>query len=202
RERIDQAPEMAARQRVHAAGRLVQKEDARLVQDRAAEREPLPPAAGEIARERLFASGEAGHVDDEASPLRQPRVVEAVDAAEESDVLIDRQQLVEREALRHVSDAPFDAFGILRDVHATHGRVARRRREEAAEHPDRRGLPRAVAAEKAEDLPLADVERDVADGDEAAEAPRETPHFDGVTVLVQGPSQGALPRAARSRSRG
>ena len=42
----------AARHRIDAAGRLVEKHDRRLVEDGAAEREPLAPAAGEIARQR------------------------------------------------------------------------------------------------------------------------------------------------------
>ena len=49
REMIDEAPELAPRDRIDAAGRLVEKHDRRLVQDGAAEREPLTPAAGEIA---------------------------------------------------------------------------------------------------------------------------------------------------------
>ena len=41
-----------------------------------------------------------------------------------ADVLIDGQQLVEREALRHVADAPLDAFGIAADVDAADDRGA------------------------------------------------------------------------------
>ncbi len=69
RQRVDEPPELAARQRIDAAGRLVEKEDRRLVEDRAAERQPLPPAAGEIARERVLAAGQAGHLDHEPAPL-------------------------------------------------------------------------------------------------------------------------------------
>ena len=52
--------------------------------------------------------------------------------------------------------------------------------QQAAEHADRRGLAGAVAAEEAEDLAGADVERHVVDGDEAAESAREVPDFDRV----------------------
>ena len=152
-QRVDQPPELAARQRIDAAGRLVEKEDRRLVEDRAAEREPLPPAAGEIARERVLAAAQAGHLDHERAPRFEPRAAQPVDAAEEADVLIDGEQLVEREPLRHVADAPLDAFRIG-------GRRRCRRRcavpdvgsQQAAEHADRRRLAGAVAAEEAEDL--------------------------------------------------
>ena len=42
-----QIPQLAARHRVDAGGRLVEEDDARLVHQRGAEREPLLPAAGE-----------------------------------------------------------------------------------------------------------------------------------------------------------
>ena len=69
REHVDQPPELPPRQRIDAAGRLVEEEDRRLVQDRAAERQPLAPAAGEIARQRRLPAGETGHLDDEPAPL-------------------------------------------------------------------------------------------------------------------------------------
>ena len=78
--------------------------------------------------------------------------VEPVDAAEEADVLIDGQQLVEREPLRHVADALLHAFGIARDVDAADERRAGRRPQQAAQHADGRRLAGAVAAEEAEDL--------------------------------------------------
>ena len=69
RERVDEPPELAARQRIDAAGRLVEEEDRRLVEDRAAEREPLPPAAGEIARERVLAALQPAISSTNAPPL-------------------------------------------------------------------------------------------------------------------------------------
>ena len=56
RQVADQIPEPPARQRIDAAGRLVEKHDRRLVEDGAAEREPLAPAAGQIARQRVLAA--------------------------------------------------------------------------------------------------------------------------------------------------
>ncbi len=54
RERIDQVPEPPARGRVDARGRLVEEQDRRLVQHRAAERQALLPAAGKIVDDRVF----------------------------------------------------------------------------------------------------------------------------------------------------
>src|SRR6476619_6129003 len=56
RQIVDEVPELAAGDGVDAAGRLVQEHDRRLVKDGAAERQPLPPTAGKVAGERVFAA--------------------------------------------------------------------------------------------------------------------------------------------------
>jgi hypothetical protein len=52
-ELVDQLPEAAARQRVDARGRLVEEQDRRLVQHRAAERQALLPAERQLAGQRF-----------------------------------------------------------------------------------------------------------------------------------------------------
>jgi hypothetical protein len=96
---VDQPPELASCQGVHAARRLVQEQNRRLVQNGAAEREALAPPAGKIARQRRLAPAESCHLQHELTPLRELRTIEAVDTSPEADVLIDRQQFVEREPL-------------------------------------------------------------------------------------------------------
>ena len=156
------------------------------MKDRAAEREPLTPPTGEIARERVLAAGQAGHLEHETAPFRETRRVEAVHAAKEANVLVDGQQLVEREALRHVADALLHALGIGRHVDAPDRSAARCRPQQAAEHANRRGLAGAVAAEKAEDLAAPDVERQSVDGHERAEPAREIPDLDRALPVAGG----------------
>src|SRR6185436_14763411 len=157
---------------------LVEEDDSRLVEDRAPERQALTPSAGEIGGEHLLAAAETCHVEHEVASLGEPRAGNAVDAAEEGDVLIDGELLVEREALRHVADAPLHAFGIGADVDAAHRGGARRGPEQAAEHPDGGGLAGAVAPEKSEHLAGLHVERHVVHGDEVAEPACEVAHLD------------------------
>src|SRR5512145_3366025 len=116
RQIIDEPPELPSRQRVHTTGRLVEEDDRRFVENGAAEREPLSPAGRERAGQRALATAKASHVEDEVTPRGEPILAQSINAAEERDVLIDGQLLVEREALRHVADAAFDALGILSDV--------------------------------------------------------------------------------------
>ena len=106
--------------------------------------------------------------------------VEPVDAAEEADVLIDREQLVEREALRHVADAPLDAFGIAPT------RRCRRQspcRDVGLSSPHSMrivvDLPAPLLPRKPKISPRAHVERHVVDGDEVAEAAGQVLDLDG-----------------------
>src|SRR5439155_8989351 len=115
---VDEMPEFAPGQGVDAARRLVEKDDARLVEDRAAEREPLTPPAGQIGGARVFAASETRHLQHEAAAAVEPATIESVHAAEEPDVFVDRERLVQREALRHVADPPLHALRIAAHVDA------------------------------------------------------------------------------------
>src|SRR6185503_18967045 len=127
RELVDQVPEFAAGQRIDAAGWFVEEQDGRLVENRAAEREPLPPAAGQFRGAHLLAAAEAGHLEDERPAIVKALALEAVETTEEPDVLVHCELLVERKALRHVADAPLHTFGIPPDVDAADcGRAAGR----------------------------------------------------------------------------
>ena len=124
REIADQVPESSSRERIDAAGRLVEKHDSGFVEDGATKREALAPSAGQIACERVFASQQARHLEHELAARHETFTRQSVDAAEELDVLIDRQRLVERELLRHVADRAFHAFGVLAHIDAANERRA------------------------------------------------------------------------------
>src|SRR5215469_1831403 len=94
-------------------------------------------------------------------PLAPP--VEVVDAGDEDEVLLDGQVLVEREPLGHVAGAALDLVGLPADVEAEAGSLAGVGVEQAAEHPERRGLARAVGPEKAADAPLAELDGEALD---------------------------------------
>ena len=183
---LDEPPETPARHRVHTAGRLVQEDDGWLVQNRAAERQTLAPAAGQIARQGPLTSSQAGHFDDEFAPFGDPLVVEAVQPAEEPDVLVDCQQFIQGEPLGHVADAALHLLGIAAHVDAADDRGAGGRLEQAAEHADGRRLAGAVGAEEAEDFSLLHIEADVIDGHEPAEASRQIANDDGAHDISLG----------------
>jgi hypothetical protein len=92
---VDQTPEAPPRYWVHSAGRLVEKEDWRLVKDCAPEGQALSPATRQVTGKDVLPALQASHLQHEPSPLPPPLAVEAVEAREELDVLADGQALVQ-----------------------------------------------------------------------------------------------------------
>ena len=142
------------------------------MQNRAAERQALLPAAGQRRDQRVLASAEAGHLDGEAHALGAARARGTpIDAAEEAQVLRDGQVAIEREFLRHVAD-------VL--AHRLRGRARRRcrrpgraRRSAAAgrrECGSMVDLPAPLGPRKPMISPRRDLEADMIDRDEGAEA--------------------------------
>ena len=162
---------------VDARGRLVEQEQLGLMQHAGGEREALLPAAGERSGELRGAAAEAQAFDrpvDGGAALRH-----AVDAGDEVEVLADREVLPEREALRHVADAPLDLAALLDDVVAEAGAGAGVGRQQPAYDADRGRLAAAVGPEEAEDLAAPDLQRQVVDDMLVAEALVQPANIDG-----------------------
>src|SRR5206468_927193 len=152
-------PGGAARGRIEAGRRLVEEHEVRIGDERDAEVEPAFLAA----RKRLHARvalvrepDELDHLVDVARPL--------VIAGEHPVDLADRQVLEELGLLQHDADPLAEPALAARRVVPENGDVARVALPVALEDLDRRRLARSVRAEQSEDLALADVEADAADG--------------------------------------
>ena len=146
---LDQFPELPARQRVDAGGRLVEDQEIRIVDQRAAQTELLLHAAGELARGPAGKGRHAGRVQQfDDPPLALGRGL-AEQLAEEIEVLRHAEGRIEvlAEALRHVGDAVV-AGGSMR----LHRHVAAQRLDVAL-------LNLAHAGDQAEQGRLADAVR-------------------------------------------
>ena len=177
RERMDLVPELAPRLGIDAGGRLVEQQKLRVGQRAGAEREPLLPAARQLARELLLAPGEPEPLDHRAR--RRARIGEPIEPRDEFEVLAHREVLIEAEALRHVADVALDLVGLGADVVAEAGAVALVGREQPAQHADGRGLAGAVGAEEAVDRAALDLHRQVAHDLAAAEGFGQPVDIDG-----------------------
>ena len=137
---VDEPPELPARQRIDAGGRLVQDQEIGIVDQGAAERELLLHPAGQLAGRAIRKGMQPGRAQ-EARAARATlgrRLPEQ--ASEIVDVLHDREARIEiaAQALRHVGDARHDAVAV------------RRRSDVAAERANGPGLQAANAGDQAE----------------------------------------------------
>src|SRR5262249_15138401 len=89
--------------------------------------------------------------------------VEAVDAADELEVLADREIFIEAEALGHVAGLALDGVALAHEIVAKTRAAAAVRRQQAADHAERRRLARTVGAQEAADAAPLDAERHVVD---------------------------------------
>src|SRR5580704_10401025 len=103
-ELVDQIPEGAARDRIDSRGGFIQKQNGWFMENGAAERQALLPTAGEQAREAAATFFETGHAENIVFTFGAAIFGDAIDTAEEIDILFHRKIVIERKALRHVAD--------------------------------------------------------------------------------------------------
>ena len=155
-----------AQLRVEVRERLVHEERARLAHDRAAHRDPLPLAAGELRRLAVEQLREAEHARDLLDApsdlgLRRPPHLEAV-----GHVLADAHVRVERVALEDHRDVASSRRQVG-DVDAVDPDLARGRLLEPGDGTQERRLAAPGRPDEDDELAVGDREADVVDGDEA-----------------------------------
>ena len=168
-QRADQFVDLARGHGIKARRRLVKEQHGRVVEQRPRERDPLTQSL----RQRTTLIGcTVGEVDRPQRPVDAPaNVVQLVEPGEALQVLHHREAQVQTRGLGHDRDPRPDRRSVLgAQLDAGHHRRARGRREQRAQRAHGRGLPRPVRTEEAEHLAVANLERDVVDGDALAEA--------------------------------
>jgi hypothetical protein len=159
-----------ARLRVEPGGRLVHEQHARLVDQRARERE----AALHAARERLDlgfgAAPEAGELQQPGNARRDVRAAKAEVAGIYHQVLGNAEVRVEVVELRHHADLGARLARACRHRVAEQLDLACIRLGQAKAQPQRRGLARAIGSEQAEAFARRDLEIQAADDLERAVA--------------------------------
>src|SRR5262249_3785333 len=104
-ETVDHFPESAACQWIDTRGGFVEKEHAGFMHDRSAEGNALLPAARQAASHEMASSFQSREGQYPSLLLGAVFQRHAVNAGEEIEVLFNRQIVVQREFLRHISDA-------------------------------------------------------------------------------------------------
>mmetsp|Transcript_28441 Transcript_28441/g.75274 ORF Transcript_28441/g.75274 Transcript_28441/m.75274 type:complete len:365 (-) Transcript_28441:1067-2161(-) len=157
-------PDVAARGGVDAGGRLVEGDDLRAASQGDADGELPLHAAAERLRRRVALGPEAGRRQQRLDFLRNLVPGNGLEAAEEVQMLLHGEVLVERVVLEADAELLAHAVGVALDGDAVHANVSLRRGVEARHDRHRRRLARAVVAEEAEDGALVHVEVDALQG--------------------------------------
>jgi hypothetical protein len=152
------ARELLPCQRVQGRERLVHQHDLRLLDERAAQRDPLLHAAGQLVREPLVEPGEADKVEQLAGAVAVCRPGPAEDLDRQQYVVEHRTPRQQRRALEDQRDVPT----WLHDGRSADEHLAARRRDKARNEPQQGGLPAARAADDRNQLAHVDVEVDAA----------------------------------------
>ncbi len=169
REPSDHFAEVEPLDGVGARERLVEQKQIRVVDERCGEARPLTHPAGVPAQPtrlrvrqpdrrhgRLRSRGRFGHL---------------LESRAELDELEPREEVVDRLVLRHVADPPIER-GVAADALAEDAHRPLGRRRQTGDHAQEGRLARAVRAEQ-RDHAWFDGERDVGDGNDAAEPLRD-----------------------------
>ena len=173
----EQFPELITRHRIDPGRRLIEDEHLRLVDHRHRQREPLPDAERQVLREVVEVIAEPKLASQLRNPrgdpcrrqMKQPRV--------QVKVLPHRQLRIEREGLRHESDAlpRFDVVGI--NLVAEEPGLTLGGREQSGQHFHRRRLAAAIRTQETEDLPALNAEAHMIHRGEIAEFLGESLRF-------------------------
>ena len=158
--------------RVERAERLVEEEDLRVDRERTREPHPLPLPARELRRIPLREPFELDEPEQLGDPLARLRLRRLTDLQPERDVLLHRHVLERRVVLEDEADAavlrPPSRHLLARDRDRPGVRLLK-----ACDDPEERRLPRPGRAEERDERACRDVERDVVEGLEVAEALRD-----------------------------
>ena len=146
--------------RVEAGRRLVEQEHLRIVDQRVRQAEALLHPARQRLDVGVALVGEVDELEQVADHPAPRRRAEAVAAGEEVEVLPDLHVVVDPERVRHEPEDATYLVGVPGDGPAGDLGLTGRRQQERREHPERRGLARAVRPDETEDLALGDVEVD------------------------------------------
>ena len=140
---------------IDADRRLVEQHEIGIVQDRGGQVQP-PLHAARIGVDQIApAVGEADELERPGDALGEARRRHPVDPAEERQVLLGRQELVERQRLRRHADAGANVR-LPRRAEAADVDLAGGRLDDTDRHVDGRALAGAVRPQQAENLALAD----------------------------------------------
>ena len=148
--------------RVEPAGRLVQDQHRRIGHQGVSQAHPLPVALGELPDDATGRVPHAGLLERTLDGRRKPSSWHALEFGPVAQVLVDPHLRVDGNPLGQVAYEPPRPQPVPRHVQPPDADAPGGGRQVTRQDAQRRGLARAVRAEKAHDLSLRNLEGDVA----------------------------------------
>ncbi len=132
----DQVPESTAGDGIHAGGRFIQKQNARLMLYGATQGQPLLPAARQVTGQQSLLIPQTGHLQHPTFACGPALAGHVIQSGVEINILAHRQVGVKREFLAHIANRRLDTGLLPQNVEAGHSTCPRGRRQEAGQHTD------------------------------------------------------------------
>ncbi len=175
-------PEVASGLRVDTGSGFIEKQQSGLVQHACGKCHALFPATGEPPCKLVLATLQAQMFEGTIDPFAQ--TIHAIDLADETEVLADREIFIEAESLRHVADFTLDQCRFSADIVSQGVAFAAVCGEESAHHADGGGLAAAIRPQKAEHLAAPNLHRQTIHYGLAGVALGQVAHIDGIFGLA------------------
>jgi len=179
REPGEQIADRARRDRIDAFERLVEKYDARPVNERAGKRDLLAHAVAVIRDELVGIALEIEQSEQLARATLDLVSRQLVHPADEGEVLATGETLEQRRTIRDHADLAAQLQRVLVRIESIDADRPRRRLEEPDEHAHRRGFSRAIRSEKSEHRSSGNREIDAIDSHHLVEGARQSGRDDG-----------------------
>ncbi len=167
RELGEQRAEAHALLRIESRRRLVDDQQARIVEQRLRDADALAHAAGEAAERTVASLDEVHELEQLLDPRARRARLEALRGGEVLEELHRRELRVDAEVLGQVAQHLAHRVGLARDVGAVPRHASARRRRERREDAHERRLARAVGTEQPEHAG-AEIERELRERPAAA----------------------------------
>src|SRR4029453_3441680 len=146
-QRYDASPELAARQRIGAAGRLVEKEYLGLMYQRRRHRQALFESSWQLSARQVGERAKLEPLQCPSDALLFALATQAIRAGKKFQVFTDRKLAIERKLLGDITDALTCRGAGSPEIHAGNAERAAGSRQQSTEHAKGSGLAGAIRSE-------------------------------------------------------
>lgn len=171
---------------VQAAGRFIQEEEVRVMDEDSGQAQALLHTAAEMRSQVVAFLGKADQLENFLDFFSPIRALHLVTGAEEIEILDDEHIFVDAESIGHIADQAANLIALAMDIIAVNTGRARGRPQEKREYFQGGRFAGAVAADEAENITPAHLKIQAIEGGQLSVGMGEVKRFDSPGVLGGG----------------